>query len=82
MKIKNKTRIIRFAITFCAIFFMGTVIPHFFSIRFMGPLPWSEIFRMWWIPLFTSIFGAIVITFEIDDKPPFWEKFKKKGKSK
>lgn len=82
MKTKNKTRIMRFVITFCTIFFMGTVPLHFFSSRGMGPLPWSEIFRSWWIPLFSSILGAIVITFEIDDdEPPFWKKFKKRGKS-
>ena len=82
MKPKNKNRIIRFVIDFCAIFFMGTVPLHFFSSRGIGPLPWNEIFRSWWVILLTSIFGAIAITFEVDDyDPPFWEKFKKKKKS-
>lgn len=54
---------------------------HFFSSRGMGPLSWNEIFSNWKFVLLTSILGAIAITFELDDKPPFWEKFKKKKKS-
>ncbi len=81
MKKKNKIRVLRFIISFCAIVIMYIVPLHFFSFRFMGPQPWSEIFRYWWIPLQVGILGAIVTTFVFDDKPPFWEKLKKKKKS-
>lgn len=80
MKPKNKTRIVRFTIQFC-IFILGLTVPlHFFSSKGMGPLPWSEILSFWYIWLPTSILGAAWCTFEFDDEPLFWEKFKKKGK--
>lgn len=55
--------------------------PHnlsIFSSKGMGPLPWSEILSFWYIWLPTSILGAAWCTFEFDDEPLFWEKFKKK----
>lgn len=65
---------------FC-IFILGLTVPlHFFSSKGMGPLPWSEILSFWYIWLPTSILGAAWCTFEFDDEPLFWEKFKKKGK--
>ena len=81
MKTTNKIRILRFIVSFFVISVLFTIPIHFFSSRGMGPLPWNEIFRYWWIPLQVGILGAIVITFVMDDKPPFWEKFKKRGKS-
>ena len=47
----------------------------------MEPQSWSEIFSNWWVILPVGIFGAIGFTFDVDDELPFWEKFKKKGKS-
>ena len=81
MKTKKGIRILRFIVSFFVISFLFVIPIHFFSSKGMGPLPWSEIFRYWWIPLEIGILGAVWTTFVFDDKPPFWEKFKKKKKS-
>ena len=81
MKTKMGIRILRFIVSFCIIVILFVIPIHFFSSKGMGPLPWSEIFRYWWIPLQVGILGAIIFTIDRDDDPPFWEKFKKKKKS-
>ena len=48
----------------------------------MGPLPWKTIFSHWVFLLFVALLTAIEFTYELDDKEPFWEKRKKKGKKK
>ena len=81
MKKKNKIRILRFIYMFFGMVIMIVIPIHFWGTKGVGPQSWSEIFSNWWIILLVSIFGAIAFTFEMDDVPPFWEKFKKKGKS-
>ncbi len=82
MKRKNKNRLLRFVFSFSAFIAIATSLPHFFSSKGMGPLPWKTIFSHWVFLLFVALLTAIEFTYELDDKEPFWEKRKKKGKKK
>lgn len=82
MKKKNQNRLIRFVFSFSVFTAIATSLPHFFSSKGMGPLPWKTIFDHWGFLFFLALFTAIEYTYELDAGEPFWEKLRKRRKKK
>lgn len=82
MKKQYQNRILRFVLSFLAFTTIAISIPHFFSSKGMGQLPWNTLFNYWGFLLFLALVTAIEFTYEYDDEEPFWEKIKRKKKKK
>lgn len=82
MGTKFKNRVLRFLFIFCVSIPLYVLPIHFFSSKGMGPQSWEQLWDDKWVYIEIDFYLSTLYTFINDDKEPFWEKLKKKGKKK